>query len=338
MYQLITALAAVFVFMMVIMFHEFGHFITAKMVGIKVHEFAIGMGPRIFHKTKGETEYSIRALPIGGYVKMEGEDESSDDPNSFNKKPIGSRILVVVAGAIMNFILAIIVFGIISYVMGMPTTVIDEVIVDTPAYKAGLEPGDKIINVNNKEINSWNNVIKEINNVEPKKDIEIIVLRGSEKKSFTLKPKFDKETGRYLIGITTKTNKSFTSAVKGGVEKTGEILGAMFEFFRMLVTGEIKKGSLSGPVGVIYTVGQAAKYGFMNILYITGLISVNLGFFNLLPIPALDGGRILFMLIELFRGEPLDPEKEGFIHFVGFVLLIILMIYVTYSDIVKFFG
>ena len=164
-----------------------------------------------------------------------------------------------------------------------------------------------------------------------------IDIRGSEKKDFLLRPELDKDIDRYVIGIVPQMRKSFSSAIKGGIEKTGMVLGLMFQFLKMLFTGQVKKGDLSGPVGVIYTVGEAAKYGFINVLYITGFISVNLGFFNLLPLPALDGSRILFMLIELFRGKPINPEKEGFIHFIGFVLLIILMVFVTYSDIVRFF-
>ncbi|MBW4828718.1 MAG: RIP metalloprotease RseP [Clostridiaceae bacterium] len=332
-----TALAAIFVFMIVILFHEFGHFITAKMVGIKVHEFSIGMGPRLFHRTKGETEYSLRALPIGGYVRMEGEDESSNDPRSFNKKPIGSRILVVAAGAIMNFILAIIVFTIVSYGMGIPTTTINRVIADSPAYNVGLRTGDKIININDTETKSWKTVVEKISEGKSTEDIKVIILRDSAKKEFILRPKFDKETDRYVIGIEPQMKKSFVSSIKGGIEKTGMVLGLMFQFLKMLVTGQVKRGDVSGPVGVIYTVGEAAKYGFINVLYIAGFISVNLGFFNLLPIPALDGSRILFMLIELFRGKPINPEREGFVHFIGFVLLIILMVFVTYSDIVRFF-
>lgn len=322
--------------MIVILFHEFGHFITAKMVGIRVHEFSIGMGPRLFHRKKGETEYSIRALPIGGYVRMEGEDESSDDPRSFGEKSIVARILVVSAGAIMNFILAIIVFTIVSYGTGMPTITIDEVIPDSPAYEEGFKSGDKIVSINNKETKSWDSVVNEISIGESKKDMEVIVLRGSQRKSFVLKPKFDKETDRYIIGIVPKLKKSFKSAVKGGFQKTVTILGLMFQFLKMLLTGQVKRGDLSGPIGVIHTVGEAAKYGFLNVLYIAGFISVNLGFFNLLPLPALDGSRIFFMLLELLRGKPMDPEREGFIHLVGFVLLIVLMVFVTYSDIVRF--
>lgn len=333
---MITALAAIFVFMLVIVFHEFGHFAVAKLVGIKVHEFSIGMGPKLLHKKGKETEYFLRAIPIGGYVKMEGEDESSEDPRSFSKKPVGSRILVVAAGAIMNFILAIIVFTIVSYSMGVPTTTIEEVIKDSPASYAGLQAGDKIVKINDKSIKSWNSIVKIISNSNSDENINIIVKRNADEISLNMKPKYDNETKRHVIGIIPTSKKNILLALKSGFETTGTILIMMFKFIGMLFRGEVSRGDLSGPVGVIYTVGEAAKYGFLNLLYIAGFISVNLGFFNLLPIPALDGSRILFMLIELVRGKPVNPEKEGFVHFIGFVLLMVLMVVVTYSDIVKF--
>lgn len=332
-----TALAAIFVFMLVIIFHEFGHFIVAKSVGIKVHEFSIGMGPKIFHKEKGETDYVLRALPIGGYVKMEGEDENSEDPRSFTKKPIGSKMAVIAAGSIMNFVLAIIVFTIFSFGAGMPTTTIKETIKDSPAQEVGLKSGDKIVEINDESTKSWNKIVDAINSSSPKKEMKVTVLRGSKLLDFHLTPKIDKEyNNRLIIGIVPTSEKTLFSAIKGGFEKTITVLGLMFQFLKMIFTGQVKTTDLSGPVGVIYTVGEAAKYGFLNVLYITGFISVNLGFFNLLPIPALDGSRLMFLVVELVRGKPVNPEKEGFVHFIGFVLLITLMIFVTYSDIVKF--
>ncbi len=331
-----TAIAAIFVFLFVILFHEFGHFAIAKLVGIKVHEFSIGMGPKLYQKQKGETDYSIRALPIGGYVRMEGEDESSDDPKSFNNKPIWARIAVVVAGSVMNFILAIIVFSIISYATGMPTTTIQETVEDSPAYQAGLKPGDSILKINNKDIEGWDSIVEEINNVDPNEEIEILIKRDGKTQNVFLTPTIDKEEERTIIGIFPTTEKGFLLAIKGGFEKTATILKLMFQFLGMLFRGQVTSKDLSGPVGVIHTVGEAARYGLVNVLYIMGFISVNLGFFNLLPIPALDGSRILFLIIESFRGKPMDPDKEGFIHFVGFVLLLVLMVAVTYSDIVRF--
>lgn len=332
---MLTAIAAVFVFLMVILFHEFGHFIIAKMVGVKVNEFSIGMGPKIFQKQKGETKYSIRALPIGGYVSMEGEDENSDDPRSFNRVPAISRIAVVVAGATMNFILAIIVLSIVSFNVGMPTTTVLETVENSPAENVGIQTGDRIININNNKIDNWDSIVDEINSSDPNENMSVTVLRDGETKVFNLTPELSDDS-RVIIGIVPTSERSFVSAIRGGFQKTREMLMLMFDFIKMLFRGKVSTKDLSGPVGVIYTIGEAAKYGFINLLYLMGFISINLGFFNLLPLPALDGSRILFLFLEIIRGKAIDPEKEGFIHFIGFVLLILLMLTVTYSDIVRF--
>ena len=332
---MLTAISAIFVFMMVILFHEFGHFIVAKMVGIKVNEFSIGMGPKIFQKEKGETKYSIRVLPIGGYVSMEGEDENSDDPRSFNKVSAISRIGVVAAGAIMNFLLAIIVFSIVSFNIGVPMTTISETIKDSPAEKSGIQSGDQILSINGKETNEWDSIVEEISKANPDKKMQITILRDEEKIDYYIKPEVNEEN-RLIIGIAPIVKKSFFSSIKEGFQKTGFMLKLMFDFISMAFSGKVSTKDLSGPVGVIYTIGEAAKYGIINLFYLMGFISVNLGFFNLLPLPALDGSRIVFLLIEIIRGKPINPEKEGFIHFVGFVLLIALMVFVTYSDIIRF--
>ncbi len=332
---MLTAISAIFVFLMVILIHEFGHFAVAKAVGIRVNEFSIGMGPKLFQKKKGETEYTLRALPIGGYVKMEGEDEASDDPRGFNKVPVFSRIAVVAAGAIMNFISAILILSIVSYGTGMPTNTIDSTIPNSPAQGSGLISGDTIISINGEVTKKWESVANAINNSNSNGEIEIEVERDNQIKKFTIKPTTDEE-GRTIIGIVPKYEKSISSAIKGGFQKTLMFLGLMFEFISMIFKGKVGINHLSGPIGVIHEVGVAAKLGIYNLLYILGFISVNLGFFNLLPIPALDGSRIVFLLIELVRGKPIDPDKEGFIHFVGFVLLISLMLLVTYKDIIKF--
>ncbi|WP_353095273.1 RIP metalloprotease RseP [Tissierella praeacuta] len=332
---MLTAISAVFVFLVVILVHEFGHFSVAKMVGIKVNEFSIGMGPKLFQRKKGETEYTLRALPIGGYVKMEGEDEDSNDPRSFNKVSALSRIAVVAAGAIMNFVLAIVILSIVSYGTGVPTNTIDYTVPGSPAEKSGLASGDIIISINGVEINSWETTVDSINKSNPDKEMEIEINRDGQIKKIMVKSIADEE-GRTIIGIAPRSEKSISSAIKGGFENTFMFLKLMFEFIGMLFKGKVGIKHLSGPIGVIHEVGVQAKLGIYNLLYILGFISVNLGFFNLLPIPALDGSRIVFLLIELVRGKPIDPEKEGFIHFVGFVLLISLMLFVTYRDIIKF--
>lgn len=329
---MITAISAIFVFLMVILVHEFGHFAVAKLVGIKVNEFSIGMGPKIFQRKKGETEYTLRALPIGGYVKMEGEDESSDNPRSFNNVSVLSRIGVLAAGAIMNFILAIVTLTIVSYGIGVPTTTI-EIIEDLPAEQSGMITGDTIIAINKQATNTWEAIVEHINKSDPNEEIQVEVERENQRKTFFIKPTTEDE--RNIIGISPEVEKSFLSAIKGGFQKTWMFLGLMFEFISMLFKGQIGINHLSGPVGVIKEVGVMAKMGIYNLLYFLGFISINLGFLNLLPIPALDGSRIVFLLIELVRGKPIDPEKEGFIHFLGFVFLISLMLLVTYKDIIS---
>ncbi len=329
-----TAIAAIFVFFIVVIFHEFGHFAVAKFVGIKVHEFSIGMGPSILKKKKGETEYSLRILPIGGYVKMEGEDEHSDDIRSFSNKPISARIAVIVAGAFMNFVLALIIFCITSYFIGMPTTTIEKVIKDNPAYKAGLQSGDKVIGVNGIEINSWEefrNIISSSSNNK----VKISVIRNNQQKDFIVYPKLDKDTNRIVIGVISKTESSFISSIKNGFKNMIYVLKMILQFFGMLFTGNVKSGDVAGPIGIIHMVGQAAQYGFIPVLNFAGLISVNLGVFNLLPIPALDGSRLLFLIAELVRGKPINPEKEGLIHFIGFIFLLLLMVVVAYKDLIR---
>lgn len=329
-----TAIAAIFVFLLVILLHELGHFTVAKMVGIKVNEFAIGMGPTIFKTTRGETKYSLRILPIGGYVSMEGEEDDSSDPRSFNNAPVLSRIGVIVAGAFMNFVLAIIVLAIVSFNVGMPTTSVKATIDNSPAEAAGIMAGDTISKIDGVKIKRWEDIVEEIGSKDTKKEINISVLRGNKRKDISMTPMID-EDGISVIGIEPQVNKSFGSAVKGGFQKTGMFINSMFDFVKMLFRGEVTTRDLSGPVGVIKVVGDAAKLGFMNLLLILGFISVNLGFFNLLPIPALDGSRLIFLIVELIRGKPIDPEKENLVHLVGFFLLIGLMIIVTYRDLIR---
>lgn len=332
-----TAIAAIFVFFIVVIFHELGHFTVAKLVGIKVHEFSIGMGPRITKLKKGETEYSLRALPIGGYVKMEGEDEASEDLRSFSKKSVPARMAVLIAGAFMNFVLAVIVFSIISFNLGAPTTIIDKVNSDLPAYQAGLLSGDKITKINNVQINTWDEIVREINQSTTNK-IEVNVLRNGEYLDFSIQPIVEQESNRRIIGISPEMKKSFIFSIKSGFERMIFVLSMMLDFFKMLFIGKVNANNIMGPIGIISVVGEAAKFGFLNVINIAGIISVNLGVFNLLPIPALDGSRIMFLFVELFRGKPVNPEREGFVHFIGFVFLILLMVVVLYNDLARLTG
>lgn len=265
---------------------------------------------------------------------MEGEDEASNDPRSFNNFSPLSRIGVVAAGAIMNFILAIIVLTIVSFGIGTPGTIIKETTPNSPAENIGLLPGDRIIEINDNKITSWESIVEIISSSDPNSDMDIVIKRNGENIKYTLKP--TTEEGRTIIGIIPKYEKSLVVSIKGGIEKTLMIVKMMFEFLGMLFTGQVQLEHLSGPVGIIHEVGEAAKTGIYDLLLLLGFININLGFLNLLPIPALDGSRIVFLLIELIRGKPIDPEKEGLVHFIGFIFLISLMLIVTYKDIIKF--
>jgi len=328
-----TAFAAIFVFLLVILLHELGHFTVAKLVGIRVNEFSIGMGPKIIQKEKGETRYSLRLLPIGGYVKMEGEDEDSDDPRGFGKASPQARIAVVIAGAFMNFVLAIIVLSIVSFNIGRPTTTIQSISPNSPAQDAGFLSGDKVIAINDISIKNWEGLTEVIGSAGVNEPLMIEISREGLSKTIPVTPVT--EDNRSIIGIIPRYERSLGQSIKGGLENTGYFIKLMFDFIKMVFRGQVTTNDLSGPIGVINEVGQAAKMGINNLLLILGFISVNLGFFNLLPIPALDGSRIIFLLVELVRGKPIDPEKENIIHLIGFALLISLMLFITYKDILE---
>lgn len=335
---MITLISSLVVFLLVVMLHEFGHFTVAKLSGIKVNEFSIGMGPKLFQKQKGETSYSLRALPIGGYVAMEGEEESSHDPRSFNNAPILKRMAVVLAGAFMNFILAFLAFTIIFSIVGYGSNEIDKVIKDSPAVIAGLKAGDIIIEIDKVKTKD----IYEINSlISDKKDEEINlkISRNGENLDINLKPRYSEENKMYLIGITSKLKHSFFKSIELGAKRTGEMSLMILKSLKMIFDGSFKMEYLSGPVGVVQMIGSESSKGFLNFLQILALISVNLGVFNLLPIPALDGGKFLFLLIEALRGKPINEKFEQGLSLIGISLLFSLMIYVTiFNDIGRLFS
>lgn len=330
-----TFISFVFVFGLLVFFHEFGHFALAKLNNIKVHQFALGMGPKILSYKGRETEYSLRILPIGGYVKMEGEDEASDDERSFSKKTPLQRISVLAAGPIMNIVLAIILLTIISFNIGNPVNIIDEITKNSPAEKVGLKSGDEIIQIGSTDINSWEDIIKAIG--ESKEEIlKIEVIRNGENLSFDVKPEFDKEANRKLIGITPLLKKSFIGSIKTSVENVFLVMSKIFDTLLGLIQGETSGADFVGPIGMVHYVGEAARISIFSLLSLAAVISINLAILNILPFPALDGGRIIFAIIELIKGKPIDPNKEGFVHLVGFVILIIIMVLVIYKDIIRF--
>lgn len=331
-----TAIAAIIVFSSLIFFHELGHFAMAKFVGIKVNEFAIGMGPKLLSFKGAETQYSLRALPVGGYVKMEGEDEQSDDARSFNKKSVPARFAVVIAGVIMNFILGISLFTLLFYITGTPSTTIQEIIADSPAEAMGLQPQDKIIQINDQKIKSWSQLESAIGGSDGSA-LAVTFIRDGNVMTETIQPMVDEETGRIMIGIIPQYQKSLGGAIKTGFQNAFMIIREVLGFLKRLIFRQATSVEVVGPVGLISLMGEASRAGWLNVVFLAAFMSVNLGFMNLLPIPALDGSRLVFLLIEGLRGKPVDPEREGMIHMIGFSLLLLLMVFVTYQDILRLF-
>ena len=325
---------AILIFCFLIFVHDLGHFLTAKKFGVKIHEFSLGMGPAIFKKQKGEVLYSVRALPVGGYVKMEGEDGESDDERSFGKLPALKKIVVLFAGAFMNFVSGFLIFIIIySFAGGVAVPQIGEVINGSPAQQAGIEVGDRILAINGSAVHIQSDVTFSLF-LSGDKEVDVEVLRNGEKHTFLIKPQLDE--GRYIIGFYPKVEKiTPLNVIYNAFYNTFFVVRVVFESLKMMISGQVGLAEMSGPVGIVGEIGRAAKDGILQVLNFAALIAVNLGVMNLLPFPALDGGRILFAAIEGIRRKPINPKIEGYIHAAGLILLFALMIAITFSDIGK---
>jgi regulator of sigma E protease len=325
---------AIIIFCLLIFVHEFGHLIAAKAAGIRVNEFALGMGPLLFKFKKGETEYSLRALPIGGFCAMEGEDEESADPRAFNNKSTGAKALVIIAGSFMNLVLAIIILSILFVAIGSPTTTIKDLAPDNPAIIAGMQSGDKIIEIEGEKIREWQDIPETISNSKAE-TITVVVDRDGKHLTFESDVTYT-EDGRRVIGIAPAYTRNPGTALINGTLSTFEMGVQMVKIIGDLITGEISTKALTGPVGIVVMVGDTARMGLFYVAQLTALISLNLAIMNMLPLPALDGGRLLFLIIRRFTGKVISDETEGKIHFIGIMLLFGLMIYITFQDVGRF--
>lgn len=342
-----TLIYFILVLSITIFIHELGHFIFAKKAGIYVYEFCIGMGPRIFKfkRKNDETEYGIRLFPIGGFCSMAGEaldiDEKVPKEKMLQSKTWLQRFLTIVAGVMFNFIFAIVIFFIIGLINGNPNNkpIVSNVAVDSPSYIAGLKTGDVIKKINGVEVNSIDRLMIEYQ-VNYGSILEVEVLRSDQIETIKIEPLKieDGENVSYQYGFSLDNTieKGFFEAIKYAFTKFASLIEQMFIIIGYLFTGKLSLSNLSGPVGIYNIVGESAKAGFLNIVYLTGYLSLNVGFINLLPIPAFDGGRILFLIIEKIRRKPVKPSVENTIHAIGLILLMGLMIAVTYNDIVRF--
>lgn len=333
-------LLAVVLFLLLIVFHEFGHFIVAKKSGIKVNEFAVGMGPLIYSKEKGETKYSFRAIPIGGYCAMEGEEDESNDPRSFDNAPAFKRFLTILAGPVANLIIAVLVFTIVGGISGVVTTEVSDFIEDSPAKIAGIEKGDEISKLNGKEISDFTEISKVVNDFYKDKDFEkeinVEVKRDGKDLDFNFKPKVEAENV-YIGIIPARRTPGFFEDIALGFKETGRNIKMIFTILGRLFTGKLALGALSGPVGVLKELGNQAQSGLANLLYFLAYISVNLAVFNLLPIPALDGSKLLTSAIEMITGKKINKKLEERITMVGFFILLGLILVVSIKDIINLF-
>ena len=333
---------AILLFGFIVFFHELGHFLLARINGINVYEFWIGMGPTLAHKKIGNTDYCLKILPIGGACVM-GEDEKEDlSEGSFNSKSPWRRISVIAAGPVFNFILAFIGAFIIICFVGVDKPVIGTVNAGTPAAEAGLQAGDEIVKINDKSIHIFKD-ISTYNQFHQGQTMKIVYKRNGEKNTVSVTPEKN-DSGYYLIGITSsnyvKTNVFETAAYSAYNVKYW--INLTIDSLKQLVTGRIGVDQLSGPVGAVDTTYKESKSGgalliFLNLLQMTILLSANLGVMNLLPLPALDGGRLVFLIVEVIRGKRVPPEKEGYVHLAGMALFLCLMVFVMYNDIRRIF-
>lgn len=331
-----TAILAIILFCVMIFPHELGHYIAAKRLGVKVNEFAFGMGPVIWKKQKGETLHSIRLFPIGGFCSMEGEDEDSDEPRAFNNKKPWQKIIILAAGSFMNVLCAILIMSIVVGVLGFTTTTIDTVSEGSPAETAGIMAGDEITAIDGQPIEAWTDVSAAIASAEGGQII-MTVQRDGRTLEAAVTPE-QTQDGAFLIGITSRVSHNPFRAVAEGAKSTWNITVSMFQTLSQLFTGQLGADSLSGPVGMVQMVSQTTQYGWWYYGFLTALICINLAIINMLPLPALDGGRIIFVIISMITGRPVSQKVEGTVHFVGIMLLFGLMVYVTFNDITRIFG
>ena len=327
---------AIIVIGALIFVHELGHFLAARAAGMRVHEFALGMGPIIVSKTKGHTRYSLRAIPIGGFLRVAGEEgEEGEIPEGerYDRKPIRVRALFVAGGAIMNFALAIVIFILIFTFIGVPSTepVLGVVSPGSPAEMAGLRSGDRVLFVGDNPIASWTDMQQAVAKF-PDREVLFRVNRQGTELSLPVTPRMDETLKRTLVGVQASYRKfNVLQAVFLGVRETIWFTAEIVLVLVRMITGAVPAEG-AGPIGIVVMVGEVARTGLVNLLSFAAVISIQLGLFNLLPIPALDGSKLAFLTLEAIRGKPVDPDWENMIHLLGFALLMGFLVLITFKD------
>ena len=353
---MITIILFIVIFGVVVIAHEFGHFLLAKANGIHVIEFAVGMGPTICSVQKGGTKYSLKLFPIGGACMFEGEDglaEKEGEPGegSFLKATVWGRISTVAAGPVFNFILAFVIAFIMVNMTGIIAIrdpVATQVSEGGGAEAAGLQDGDRILSINGESLKLYQEISLYMQATYRGGDLEVVYERNGVRNKTMLTPQYDEASGIYLLGV---MNADFVSpkgfdTLKYAWYEMRYSVKATYKSLGMMLQGRVSRQDVAGPVGIAVNVvgktyDEAKNYGWQSVLLsmlnITLMLSVNLGILNLLPVPALDGGRLVFLLVEIFRGKPIPPEKEGMVHFVGLMFFMVLMVVVFFNDLANIF-
>ena len=335
-------MACIFVFGILVTVHEFGHFITAKLTGMKVEEFSIGFGPTIYQQQEGETLYSLRMLPLGGYNKIAGmdPDDPEDPERGFNSKPVTSRMLVILAGSLMNILLPVLIFFGLFLAFGMDVPenkpVLGQIIEGYPAEQSGLKEGDRILSINGKPVHEWLDIRKNIAD-SGMQSIPFEIQRDQEKLTITVTPGVNPETGKPFIGVVSSLKNVRLTPVQAAVASvtaTKNIIKNMYASLYHMVTGKTK-AEFSGPVGVAKMAGEVAHKGFDRLMQFTAMLSLNLAIINLLPLPALDGGHFLILLIEAVTGHKLGKTAMQNIQKVGVAMILALTIFATFKDLTR---
>ena len=343
--MILTIVSSIFVFGLLVLVHEFGHFITAKMTGMRVDEFAIGFGPKLISTKRGETVYSIRAVPLGGFNDIAGMDPLNNNAGErgYCEKPVLSRIIVILAGSAMNFVLPIVLFFGIFFFSGVATPstepVIGTVIEDTAADQAGLKAGDRIISIDGTVVSTWSDFAETIHNSAEGQTFNITYDRKGQLTEVSIQPNYDKESKRFLIGVQSDIlykEAGFGESLQLACQRTAEIVLMMLDAL-VAIFQSPSEADLAGPIGIAQMAGKMAETGLVPLLNFAALLSLNLGIINLLPVPALDGGHFVTLVLEAVRGKPLDPKALIYAQRIGVALLLILMLFATKNDIVRVF-
>ncbi len=330
-----TILITILIFAVIIFIHECGHFAAAKLCKVRVNEFALGMGPTLFHFGKGETRYALRLFPIGGFVSMEGEDGGSGDPRAFCNQKVWKRILIVCAGAFMNLVLGFIVVLLMTIPSDrLPSMTVAQFYENASTEATGLQAGDEILRVNGRSIWVDSDLIYTLSTDEDGV-VDMVVRRDGEKVELS-DVAFTTQNGTLVIDFTVQgVPANLPNVLSYSFRKTASIGRLVWIAVGQLITGQSSINELSGPIGTAQAIGQAVSAGLSTVMYLFAFITINVGIFNILPLPALDGGRLIFLLFELITRRRIKPEHEAYVHFAGFVLLILLIIFVSYHDIVN---